>query len=112
MQEIEQLKEFLEGDTRGRRLQGDCLMVYVRRATRVSPDGAITPTLDIADVEAFERGKGHFTQFLDEVEKISPYPIYIENVGEERFRNFFRKRGYQQVDTTITPSFFFNPSKR
>ena len=38
------------------------------------------------------RGKGHFTEFLAEVEKIGP--VYIENVLEPRFADFFRRRGY------------------
>ena len=71
------------------------LKVYLRRAKRFI-NGNKEITLEIANVSVYNRGQKTFTQFLEMVERMSPWTIYVENVLEERFQLFFQKRNYQR----------------
>ena len=79
------------------------LKVYVRRAHRLlgprTLGSRLTTVLDIANVEATPTGQGRFRKFLTHVETFEPWEgVFVENVMSERFKQFFRKRGYKEVD--------------
>lgn len=73
------------------------MKVYVRVGRRMI-EGSIRETIDIATIEVFKPGQGTFTRFLEQVEELAAagpiHTIYVENVLESRFAEFFRKRGY------------------
>lgn len=76
------------------------LLAYVRITERWWPTGRV-PTIEIARVSVRTPGQGLFTAFLHGVECIAAArerTVYIENVIDERFRNFFRKRGYTECE--------------
>lgn len=84
--------------------------VYVRYALRylslvTSDSRVLTRTLDVASIEVTEeyRSQGCFTRWLKQVELFcdrTQMITYVENVLEERFRQFFVKRGYVLADNT------------
>jgi len=72
------------------------MKVYVRRGCWRWWEGELHEnTLDIANITVDEgkRGKGVFTAFLSRVEALGKI-IFIENVLDVRFQDFFRERGY------------------
>ena len=82
--------------------------------TRVSKhylEGVNVKTIDLANIttRSKHRGQGHFTAFLSAVEGTAGSvgrAVYIENVMEERFRGFFRKRGYAETGDANLPCFW------
>lgn len=48
--------------------------------------------LTIANVNAEPMGQGHFTRFIENIEK--KHHTYVECVGTPRFKKFFLNRGY------------------
>ena len=53
--------------------------------------------LDVASIDAADKGKGRFTRFLTEPEKFidenrPSISIYVENALEPRFQGFLRRR--------------------
>jgi hypothetical protein len=49
-------------------------------------------------VDRDHRGQGIFTEFLERVEFVvlgDDRPVFIENVMERRFQEFFLRRGYE-----------------
>jgi len=71
--------------------------VYVRHAWHVI-HGVTRECFDIANVEAEPRGQGQFTEFLKEATKTNPWDgVYIENVLDQRFSQYFRSRGWLEV---------------
>lgn len=82
------------------------LKLYVRISTRWL-DGRMVQMLDLATIDAAPTGQGRFTRFLETIEPWKPVSgIFIENVVNERFRGFFRERGYAQYGEDILPSFY------
>jgi GNAT superfamily N-acetyltransferase len=73
------------------------LDVYVRHAKRMV-DGKLVEMFDIASIEVVDghRGQGIFTSFLNAAEELilPDKIIFIENVLDPRFQEFFRKQGY------------------
>lgn len=70
--------------------------IYLRARSRIIEQARVK-VLDIGSVEviAEKRGQGEFTKILDELERINPFPVlYIENVLNQRFADFFERRGY------------------
>lgn len=54
--------------------------------------------IDIANVTAEPQGRGTFTRFLEKMEALAEElgaALFIENVLEERFQQFFENRGYE-----------------
>jgi hypothetical protein len=96
-------KFILNPQTRAQWFEEGEVHVYLRHARhliRTDKDPRILETLDIASITVQHPGKGHFTNFLMEVEnfvqKHTPsQTIYIENVLSQRFAQFFTNRGYQ-----------------
>ena len=117
MKAIELLADFIERHRDGRAwpnnewLNGDDMAVYVRRSVpRYLTDDPKKEekyvTLDIASVTVYEKGQGNFTRFLEEAEKLNPWPaIYVESVLEPRLEKFLLRKGYTEQDRT--PKSFF-----
>jgi hypothetical protein len=89
---LPKVKKFIYGHDRNRWIPFLTLDVYMRKSHRVV-EGSQIDCIDIASVEVFSKGEGDFTRFIIEVESIG-YPVFIENILEERFANFFKGRGY------------------
>lgn len=88
---------FLQEGLRNAWIKHPDLKIYMRKGRRIINRKTIK-VVDIANVSAFKRGQGHFTKFLDELEnRIKNHfdAIFIENVMDERFKNFFLKHGYE-----------------
>lgn len=97
-----EIREFLSAANCGKRdwLTRPWGRVYVRSAHRIYNSQIVLPTLDIANIDVKEgwRGKGCFTRWLERAEEVcwkSGRVVFVETVQEERFRNFFLKRGYK-----------------
>lgn len=91
---------FLGSKWRNAWIRGDGVSVYVRRGRRTlrTRPGLLT-VFDIAHVLADVPRQGFFTRWLDEttplIESSGEFSgIYIENIGEDYFYDFFIKRGY------------------
>lgn len=86
------------------------LRVYVRRSVRSLGHGdlrRIVWMLDIGSVAAEPEGNGRFTAFLEYVETAKPFDgIFVESVQTIRFADFFRTRGYHEIDSEVIPSFY------
>jgi N-acetylglutamate synthase-like GNAT family acetyltransferase len=91
------LQEFLDRPrVRNAWLREPDMKVYVRRGCYRWWEGELhTDTIDIASISVDEekRGTGVFTEFLGRVEELGK-TIFIENVLDTRFQDFFRERGY------------------
>ena len=88
------------------------LAVYVRY-TRHYINGVVVDTIDLANINATQQGKGVFTAFLKKVEEIAKCQsrvVYIENVLERRFQEFFERRGYVLIDDKFERSYFKTPT--
>lgn len=111
------LNEFLEqvediGIPQNTYLKHPQLSIYVRSSYRyfVIDETPIfkTPqrkTFELANITAKIQGKGYFTDFLHtlmrELRKTDYDILYIENVIEERFANFFINLGFTEYVTAI-----------
>lgn len=81
------------------------LKVYMRRGTHYI-DEKFVQCIDVASVEVEEdvRGEGRFTHFLEDLEAFLDKErpdllIYVENVLEARFQDFFKRRlNYEQCN--------------
>jgi hypothetical protein len=93
---VSELKQFLADPKQGNSwIRGNMLAVYVRKHPGQQLfNGDILTTLDIANVVCDEPGRGIFTMFLNEAERISPYPIFVELIHNRRLRSFLLHRGY------------------
>lgn len=87
--------------------------VYLRRSTRNKPGTMeFHSALDIASVEITPPGRGTFTRLLADLEELAIeydfQALYVENVLDQRFAEFFLKRGWLQTYADpASPSFFF-----
>lgn len=73
--------------------------VYVR-ATKRYLEGVQKNTLEIGSVEVQNRGEGVFSRWLPEFEAQAKHfgrVVYVENVLDERFQQFWVRRGYRPV---------------
>lgn len=86
------------------------LEIYVRICPTYLQRGVKEKNLQLANINATAPGKGHFTAFLEQAERMSPYSaIFIENVLTPRLCAFFERRGYvkwTEVET-ILPCYVF-----
>ncbi len=99
---------FLEGKEKNAWCEFGKLRIYMRKTVRYN-----LQTLDIATITIHNpkfRGKGAFTEFLawieEEVVRRDIDQIFIENVLDERFQNFFLKKGYSRDKNYIDPPCF------
>lgn len=107
---------FLQGPTRNAWLKEEKYEYYVRKTRRILPpkrDGILRMTLDLANITGYDRGKGRFTPFLERIEKqafdANFKAVFIENVVTERFADYFRKHGYEELPS-LPPCFYkLNP---
>ena len=114
MKAIELLAEFIERNKGGKPifarnewLQGDDMEVYVRKSVpRYLNDGDKYVTLDIANVTVYHKSQGHFTEFLEKAEELSPWPIYVESVLQPRFGEFLKRAGYTEQKDRTPPSYY------
>lgn len=87
--------------------------VYLRRSARNKPGTKeFYSALDIANVDITPPGQGTFTRLLADITQLAIeygfLALYVENVLDPRFANFFRKRGWLEVNSDpFSPSFFF-----
>jgi len=70
------------------------LKIYIRKSNRRGE------TIDIVNIDIADsfKGQGLFTSLLDELEQLSPYSLYIENVLNPRLSEFFQKRSGWTTD--------------
>lgn len=103
------LEEFIkQGKIRNSWVEFGPLSAYVRKGYH-TVDGRLITTFDIANVvvaDESKRGRGAFRSFLIELRGIlrfelppnqCPEALYVENVQQERFRNFFRANGWTEI---------------
>ena len=103
------LREFLDNPPvlRNAWLKESGLEVYARLSVRYFR-GERVNTLELANITAKKQGKGHFTSFITQAEKLAKahgLAVFIENVLEERFAAFFSNRGYTKLPNTNPPCF-------
>jgi hypothetical protein len=67
-------------------------------------------TLDCANAEALERGKGSWIALAARLPELAAEggleAVFMENVLEDRFQKWFRKKGYTEDCRNGTPSFW------
>ncbi len=103
-----QLKDFWNSSLRNTWINTKFINVYVRKAVRFKDQ---INTLDIATIEVKQgyRGRGVFTLFLQRAEQFAEekkVKIYIENVMNKKFQNFFLNRaGYKHIEGSYPSSF-------
>ena len=94
------------------------LEIYVRLASRPW-QGNVVSTLDLANmlVKEKRRGQGVLTKFVGEAEALADelgLHLYVENVLEDRFANWWGRRGYviaSQFEGGCPTSFMRAPRK-
>ncbi len=83
-------------------LEGSDMKVYVRKSVRFLNNKRYT-CLDIANIEVFEKGKGKFTRFLEEVHNLNPWDAtLVENAHDPRLQDFMIRQGYTRDYTGIS----------
>lgn len=95
---IELLKLFLKRKKifpNNKWLYGEDLEIYVRDSEVFIKDEDFIKAIQLANIKSLNPGKGLFTHFLNEAEKLGN--IYIENVYSKRFKRFFVSNGYHGV---------------
>lgn len=100
------LKAFLEGPQRNAyvRFPGFASL-YVRHTVRFGIE-----TIDLANLEASEPGKGAFTALLGHLRQTYPaMGIWVECVLNERFKGKLDAMGFSRHDEGLSPSFFLSP---
>lgn len=107
-----ELKNFVASTQRNCFFTSEQFSIYVRRSVRVLR-GHPCRCFDIANVNVAEahRGSEIFTAWLESTESAlignaEFDAIYIESVLEQRFAEFFIRRGYLQLTSDIAPSFY------
>jgi hypothetical protein len=101
----------------------DFVSLYVRIGPRYirttmpphrSDGEMMRPVLTLASIEIEMKGEGRFSRFLDELRAKYPWPIFVECVQTERFRNYLERRGFVQIaavpgDYVILPGMPLKP---
>lgn len=80
------LEEFLYSRFRNQWIEEPGIAVYVRKSLRNDID------IELASMEAYDKGKGSLTKLLDRIEPY--YNIMVENVLNPRLIDFLKRRGY------------------
>ena len=95
--------DFLAGKARNSWVQAGPVRAYLRRSVR-RLGGGQAPCLDLASIEIEDgsRGRGFGRAFVEMLERAAlGRPdlewVYVENVLERRFADFFARRGYAEV---------------
>ena len=106
--------EFLKSDENRKWIKADGINVYIRKAKR-NIDNRLTTTLDISSVvvcDVRKKGKGKFTDLLELCREINPYEyLFVENVHEQRFADFFQRQGMTRTGHPDIPCFYeLNPN--
>jgi len=73
-------------------------------------NGSLFPSIEIGSVSVDEehQGKGNFKKFIAVLEEIAQEKgriVFVESVLDERFQDFWQRRGYTQIDKLDPPSF-------
>lgn len=110
----EQTLDFLASPYRNKWLYSpdQFFKIYVRKGNRIYKN-SVLKTLDIASVELDEnfRGLGCFTKYLQFVEAEIKLSVYVENVLNQRLREFFLKReGWEELDLGYDRCFIMRKS--
>lgn len=110
---IREIRSFVEKNLTSRfaknmSLDGPIIRGYFRVANRLI-DGKLAKTFDIARIEVDEKhqGKGHFSSFLDKVEKIgkeSGLSIYVESIMNPDLVKMLEARGYAIQGHDLAPN--------
>lgn len=120
---LPQLDEFIEqcieGEKRGTILGRNSFIdhpewssLYIRVSRRIV-DRIHVRTIDLANIEARERGRGACRRLLVHLRRKYPdRTIFVESVLDARFQDFFRAAGFQATHSSsgsIAPSFYLLP---
>jgi hypothetical protein len=88
-------------------LTDDKMQVYVRKGRRLI-DGKMRTTLDIANVEVYDKGQGTFTDFLNKAHDMHPWDAtYVECVHNPDLAVFLVRYGF--MPHPQSPSSFYLP---
>ena len=106
-----QIEEFITSKQYSTWLAVGPLMLYVRKSIRQNQkEHGLIRCFDIANVQCHDKGVGYFSEFFANLEELSEFgfnAIYIEQVLNSRFAEYFRKKQLLEVkDLADTPSFF------
>lgn len=99
---MKELDEFLSEGQRNAWIQSDNkdMDLYIRRAYRIVESQTYNNVLDLANLKVRHdvQGTGVFTRYLPVIEQIAKQHgcsgIFIENIMEPRFAEFFKRNGY------------------
>lgn len=85
--------------------------LYVRRTERFG-----FPTLDVANVEAVEPGKGAFTRLVQQARNKYRLGVYVESVLNNRFGEKLLRMGFECTQEGLPPGglgacYFLSPLK-
>jgi hypothetical protein len=101
---LDHIKQFISNShkkfTANQYFSDHTIDVYIRIGHRYILKNKCVTSLEIGRVTVFRRGRGIFSQwFLPGLISINPYDIlYVECVLDNRFREFFRRNGWTEVD--------------
>ena len=106
-----QIEEFINSKHYSTWLAVGPIMLFVRKSVRQNPKcHGLIRCFDIANVQCEDRGVGHFSELFANLEELSEFgfnAIYIEQVLNSRFAEYFRKKNIMEVkDLADIPSFF------
>ena len=87
------IKDFINSPLRCYWMSLRFIDVFVRKGHHLI-DGKVARCFDIANVNAREKGEGHFTRLLEHLEnvKIEFDYLYVESILNERLEEFFNRR--------------------
>jgi hypothetical protein len=88
------------------------LFIMKRRVPINSGDSLNCLVLYDIRVQEMFRGQGVFTRWLSDLESFVDRPIYINNVREKRFGDFFTRRGYHPIFVRDTINFLSRLTQR
>jgi GNAT superfamily N-acetyltransferase len=118
--EYDQLNRFVEESlkspfTKNQMIDFGPLSGYIRVATH-HIDGALRRTLDIGRVEVTpkQQGKGHFSKFLNQIERMAHkngLVVFVESIQNETLINALQNRGYQIDGNEFIPNASFSIDK-
>lgn len=107
------INDFLDSTDRNRWIYSGSFEIYVRK-THHLVRGEVVPCFDIATINernCKRRGKGFFTNLLQNIETEIPseFYIYVENVMNPRLGTFLLRRGYEPTGTNEYLTSFYLP---
>lgn len=84
--------------------------LYVRKGRRLVLDAVYENVLDIADVEAEEKGKGTFKNMIERLRTTYPtMHLYVENVLSRRFGEGLERMGFTLLHSDGSPDDYWPP---